>query len=79
MKSIPESKYTIWPLDMGVVLQMYGIKDTLELHDRVIVATAKQLNIPRISKDREITKIYKKTIWERIYLLSWIKFIIIKM
>jgi PIN domain nuclease of toxin-antitoxin system len=33
------------------------------MHDRIIIATAKLFDANLISKDKEIKKIYPKTIW----------------
>ena len=48
--------YPVYPLDMDVVEVCQNIKETLSLHDRVIVATAKLLNARLITKDKEIIK-----------------------
>ncbi len=63
LNQIPKSKYFIVPLDLRTVEETRRIKGTLELHDKVIVATAKILDIPIITKDKEIAKVYKKIIW----------------
>lgn len=63
LKSLPGSTYVIIPLDITVIKETRLLKDKLELHDRVIVATAKSLNLPIITRDEQITKVYKKIIW----------------
>lgn len=63
LKNLPDSKYIIVPLDINIVQQTTKIKAELEIHDKVIVATAQLLNVRLISKDEEITRVYKKTIW----------------
>ncbi len=63
LKQIPTSKYLIVPLDMVVIKEIRKIKANLELHDKVIIATAKYLELSIITKDEEITKKYKNVIW----------------
>lgn len=63
IRRIPKSRYTIYPLDLVIIKEVRRIKALLELHDKVITATAKHLNIAVISKDTEITKAYKRVIW----------------
>lgn len=50
LKSLPDSKYVITPLDITVVKETRLLKDKLELHDRVIIATAKSLNLPNYQR-----------------------------
>jgi len=63
LSQIPESKYVIVPLDLAIVEETHRIEGGLELHDKVIIATAKFLDIPILTKDRQISKSYKKTVW----------------
>ena len=63
LNNLSDSKYVVIPLDITVLKETRSLKDKLELHDRVIVATAKSLNLPIITKDEEITKLYKKIVW----------------
>ncbi len=46
--------YIVWPLDLETVLTMAEVGRTLELHDRAIVATAKQWGAGLISRDGQI-------------------------
>lgn len=46
--------YAIVPVDSDIVLAALGIDDVPELHDRIIVATAKHLDIPILTGDRVI-------------------------
>ncbi len=48
--------YVIYPLDLEVIREVSEISNIKELHDRIIVATAKLLNCPLITKDENITK-----------------------
>lgn len=63
MKDIPNSKYVIAPLDIAVLKKTRLLRNKLELHDRVIVATAELLRLPLITKDEQIIDVYKKVIW----------------
>lgn len=56
--------YAIIPLDQKVLLQMIEAKDVAELHDKIIVATARLLDVPLITRDtflHELTNI--KIVW----------------
>ncbi len=55
--------YLTYPLDLNVIVQTLSVSSELEMHDRIIVATAKIFNAPIISKDKEIKKVYPKTFW----------------
>lgn len=56
-------KYTVWPLDLSVIAQTLTVDSSLEMHDRIIVATAEIAKAPLISRDRQIQKIYSNTVW----------------
>ena len=53
----------IYPLNLEILNGYTGFAESLEMHDRVIVVTAKILNLPLVTKDQEISKIYTKVIW----------------
>lgn len=55
--------YLVYPLDLEVITQTLFLGFDLEIHDRIIVATANIFNTFLISKDSKIKKIYKKVIW----------------
>jgi PIN domain nuclease of toxin-antitoxin system len=55
--------YLVYPLDLEVITQSLFIPPSVEMHDRIIIATAKLFDANLISKDKEIKKIYPKTIW----------------
>lgn len=65
LKQIDHSdNFAIIPLDFPILQQMLDLKDVPELHDKIIVATAKYLDSPLITKDetlRELTHI--RTLW----------------
>jgi len=46
--------YPIYPLDTRVIIKCQNLRKISEMHDRVIVATAKLLNAKLITKDKEI-------------------------
>jgi len=56
-------RYTAYPLDLSIVTQTLFISSRIEMHDRIIIATAQFFDCFLISKDPEIQKIYQKTIW----------------
>ncbi len=48
--------YVVYPLYIQTVLACNELKEIPEIHDRIIVATAKALNAEIITKDGEINK-----------------------
>ena len=46
--------YPLYPLDTRIIVECQTLKQIPELHDRVIVATAKLLNAKLITKDKQI-------------------------
>jgi PIN domain nuclease of toxin-antitoxin system len=56
-------KYLVHPMDMDLIATAFAIRFTLEMHDRLIMATAMIYDAPLISRDRQIKKAYPKTIW----------------
>jgi PIN domain nuclease of toxin-antitoxin system len=46
--------YRVVPVDADVTLAAIGIDDVPELHDRIIVATARYLGVPILTSDRVI-------------------------
>lgn len=58
------SNYGIVPVDAHVVLTATEVDDVPELHDRILVATAKTLNVPILTGDQVITRSrHVATIW----------------
>lgn len=47
--------YDVYSLDLGVILECQKLRG-FELHDRIIMATAKLLNAKVLSRDRKIRK-----------------------
>lgn len=57
------NNFVVMPLELGVLRMLPAIKLS-ELHDRIIVATAKSLDAVLITKDNEIIDSgFVKTIW----------------
>ena len=51
-------------LDYPILRKMVAMKDISELHDKIIVSTAKYLNLPIITKDETLRGLPRiKTIW----------------
>jgi PIN domain nuclease of toxin-antitoxin system len=56
--------YEVIPVDAGVTLAAIGIDDVPELHDRIIVATARYLGVSILTGDRIIAASrHVQTIW----------------
>jgi PIN domain nuclease of toxin-antitoxin system len=56
--------YEIVPVDADVILAAVDIDDVPELHDRVIVATARYLGVPILTGDQVIAASrYAQTLW----------------
>lgn len=56
--------YIIIPLDYKVILQMAETKEVTELHDKIIVATSRLLEVPLITKDRVLHTLKNiTTVW----------------
>lgn len=69
LSELKNRTYNVYPLDLNVITQTLFISDRLEMHDRIIVATAQILNAPLATKDKEITRIYPHVVWY--YLVDW--------
>jgi PIN domain nuclease of toxin-antitoxin system len=56
--------FVIIALDSTILQKMVELKDVPELHDKIIVSTARYLNLPIITKDEFLRNLsYIKTIW----------------
>jgi PIN domain nuclease of toxin-antitoxin system len=64
-RKINESEnFVLIPLDYPILQKMVDLKDIPELHDKIIVSTARHLNSPLITKDKALQNLpYIKTIW----------------
>lgn len=65
LKKLHESEnFVIIPLDYSILHKMGDLKDISELHDKIVVSTAKYLNLPVITKDKALRNIqHIKVIW----------------
>ncbi len=65
LRKIKESEnFEIAPLDLDILIMADEIEYNLEMHDRLIVATALVFDVPIITKDEEIKKsAVCKVIW----------------
>ncbi len=56
--------FVIIALDYPILQKMVDLKDIPELHDKIIVSTAKYLNLPIITKDESLQNLsHIKTVW----------------
>lgn len=63
-KITKSENYVIIPLDLPILQKMFELRDIPELHDKIIVSTAKYLDVPLITKDTILKKLPSpKTIW----------------
>jgi predicted nucleic acid-binding protein len=53
---LQSSNYQVEPLGLEIIKAATEIKDIPELHDRLIAATARYLDVPIITNDPEISK-----------------------
>ena len=65
VSSVSRSRnYAVVPVDTDVTMAAVDVDDVPELHDRIIVATARHLRVPILSSDRVIAASqYARTIW----------------
>ena len=63
LAEIKNRTYLVYPLDLEVVVHVVSLDDALEMHDRVIVATAAMWRVPIVTKDSIIQRTYPKTVW----------------
>lgn len=62
LKALRLKKYIIYPLDVEVITQTLFIPK-VEMHDRIIIATARTCHAALVSKDKTIQRVYLNTIW----------------
>ena len=63
LSSFGSGKYLVYPVDLALVRDCAKLPKSLEMHDRLVVATAKIFNVPLITKDKQIAEVYKRVIW----------------
>jgi len=64
-KKINESEnFVLIALDYPILQKMVDLKDVPELHDKIILSTARYLDVPIITRDRTLQNLpYIKTVW----------------
>lgn len=63
-KIMDSDNFKLIALDYPILQKMVSLKDIPELHDKIIVSTAKYLNLPVITKDETLQNIsHIKTVW----------------
>ncbi len=63
-KILGSENYAFVSLDVPILKKLIEIKDIPELHDKIIVSTAKHLNCPLITKDKTLQNLsYLRIIW----------------
>ena len=56
--------FVLIALDYPILEKMVNLKEVHELHDKIIVASAKHLNLPVITKDKVLRKLSSiKSVW----------------
>jgi PIN domain nuclease of toxin-antitoxin system len=56
--------FSVIPLDFHILQKMLDLKEVVELHDKIIVSTAKFLRVPLITKDKVLHNISAvKAVW----------------
>lgn len=63
LNSLEHEKYLVYPVDLALVRDCAKLPKRLEMHDRLIVTTAKIFNVSLITKDKQIAEVYKRVIW----------------
>jgi PIN domain nuclease of toxin-antitoxin system len=61
---IDSENFILVPLDYPILQKMIALKNIPELHDKIIVSTAKYLTLPIVTKDKTLQNLPNiKTIW----------------
>ena len=63
ISKLPTPAFQVAQLDLTTVNSYIELENDLEIHDRIIVSSAKLLGVPIITKDENMTNIYPKVIW----------------
>ena len=63
LSKLPTPAFQVVPLDLTAVNSYIELESYLEIHDRIIVSSARLLDLTIVTKDPEISKIYPKVIW----------------
>jgi PIN domain nuclease of toxin-antitoxin system len=62
-KILQASNFIFSEINWSLVLEVNKVKGLGDLHDRIIVATARVFDASLISRDKTIKNFYKRTIW----------------
>ncbi|MBI5634634.1 MAG: PIN domain-containing protein [Nitrospirae bacterium] len=63
-KIMDSDNFKLIALDYSILQKMVSLKEIPELHDKIIVSTAKYLNLPVITKDEMLQNIsHIRTVW----------------
>jgi PIN domain nuclease of toxin-antitoxin system len=63
LKILQANNFIFSEINWSLILEVNKVKGLKDLHDRIIVATAKIFDAFLISKDRMIKNFYKRTVW----------------
>jgi len=63
LSDVPSLKFKTLSLDVGLVQNYVNFDHDLEIHDGIIVSSAKFLGLPIVTKDKAISTVYQKVIW----------------
>lgn len=58
-----DKRYIPVSLDLALIYKVTQVTAKIEMHDKVILASALLLNVPIVTRDRLIRKNYSNTIW----------------
>jgi len=62
-KILQANNFIFAEINWSLILEVNKVKGLKDLHDRVIIATARVFEASLISRDKTIKNFYKKTIW----------------
>lgn len=63
LKIANSNNFIFSEINWSLILETNKVKGLKDLHDRVIVATARIFDAPLVSKDKIIKSFYKKIVW----------------
>lgn len=63
LTDLPSPKFQNLCLDIDLVNTYVSFNHDLEIHDGIIVSSARLSNLPIVTKDQKISEIYPKVIW----------------
>lgn len=63
LKIIQADNFIFSEINWSLILEISRVKGLKDIHDRIIIATAKIFNAKLISKDRVIINFYQNAIW----------------